>query len=189
MIIRLARAEDTAQILAIYAQYIESTATFEYDLPSYSAFAARIEAISREYPYIVCEEEGRLLGYAYARRERERAAYQWNVELSVYVDKDYRRRGIGGRLYNVLQTLLSCMGIYNAYACVTLPNAASCAFHEAQGFKRIGVHTQTGFKNGQWLDTAWYEKRLLNEPEEPLGREGLDELPNELVTGILNYFS
>ena len=124
MRIRLARPEDSAALLRIYAQYIHSPVTFEYALPTEPEFAARIGRISETYPYLVCEENGGISGYAYAHRQAEREAYQWNAELSVYLDAA-ASRGRGTRLYRMLLDILPLQGVRSAYALVTLPNAAS----------------------------------------------------------------
>ena len=133
MNIRLARSGDSAALLRIYAQYIDTPVTFEYTLPSENEFAARIGAISAEYPYLVCEEDGETLGYAYAHRQAEREAYQWNAELSVYLDPASTSRGIGARLYRMLLDILLLQGVRTAYALVTLPNRKSERLHASLG--------------------------------------------------------
>ena len=136
LIIRFVRADDSAALLRIYAGYIDTPVTFECALLSERAFAERIAAISAEYPYLVCEEEGAVVGYAYAHRQRDREAYQWNAELSVYLDPAYTRQGLGGRLYRILLDMLRLQGIRTVYAGVTVPNPASERLHESMGFIR-----------------------------------------------------
>ena len=106
MEIRFARETDSRQLLEIYRQYIDTTVTFEYVLPTEEEFAGRIREIGGEYPYLVCEEGGRAVGYAYAHKPFERAAYQWDAELSIYLDREYRGDGLGRRLYGMLMEIL-----------------------------------------------------------------------------------
>ena len=160
MSIRLARPEDSAALLSIYGQYIRTPITFEYDLPSREEFARRISSTLERYPYLIWEEEGAVLGYAYAHPERERAAYQFNAELSIYLDRAASGRGIGRRLYSALMDLLVLQGVRTAYGVVTDPNPASEGLHQALGFRRAGVHRNTGYKDGAWYDVIWFEKAL-----------------------------
>lgn len=184
MIIRFVRADDSAALLRIYAGYIDTPVTFECALPSDRAFAERIAAISAEYPYLVCEEEGAIVGYAYAHRQREREAYQWNAEQSVYLDPAYTRQGLGGRLYRILLDMLRLQGIRTVYAGVTVPNPASERLHESMGFVRLGTYHSIGYKAGGWHDVAWFEKAIAPytaNPESPLpisqiDREQLEEI-------------
>lgn len=160
MVIRLATTEDAKELLDIYSQYIDTPITFEYTLPTEAEFAKRIEDIGKDYPYLVCEDGGKICGYAYAHRHMERMAYQWNVELSVYIAKEYVSRGIGRRLYTVLLEILKLQGIKTAYALVTVLNEKSERLHEGLGFERIGTYHSTGYKNGSWHDVAIFEKRI-----------------------------
>ena len=133
--IRMATLQDAEKILAIYAPYVKNTAvSFEYDVPSLPDFEARMQGIMAFYPYLVWEEGGRILGYAYAHRHQERKAYQWNAELSIYLHPDATRRGLGSKLCLALLDLLRLQGVKTAYSCVTLPNAASEALHAKMGF-------------------------------------------------------
>ena len=123
MNIRLAKPLDAAALLAIYAPYVENTAiTFEYDVPTVEDFANRIEKILEKYPYLVAEEDGVVLGYAYASTYYARAAYDWAVELSVYVSQDARGKGVGSKLYDKLEDMLDQMGYIHFLACISLPN-------------------------------------------------------------------
>lgn len=120
MEIRNATSADTRRLLEIYAPYVERTAiTFEYDVPTLEDFANRIETIGRKYPYLVAEEGGKIVGYAYAHQFQERAAYQWSVESSIYLDTNDRHHGIGRALYGELERRLRAMGILNMNACIT----------------------------------------------------------------------
>ena len=124
-VLRLAGVSDAPALLGIYAQYMDTPVTFEYALPSPEAFAARVRDILTFYPYLVWEEDGRILGYAYAHRQAERAAFDWNAELSVYLDRAAVGRGAGRRLYGALMELLTMQGVLTAHALVTSPNPAS----------------------------------------------------------------
>lgn len=169
--IRRASPGDAQAILDIYAPYIENTAvTFEYDVPSIEEFTERVRQTASAYPYLVCEADGQIAGYAYAHRHKERAAYGWNTELSVYLAPAWQGRGIGTALYRALLTLLDAQHVKNLYACVTLPNEASVRLHEKTGFSFLGAYHKSGWKNGMWHDVGWFEKRL-----------GGDEAPDKLV--------
>ena len=124
-------------------------------------FARRIRDIQAVYPYLVYIEDGEVLGYAYAHRFQERAAYQWGAELSVYLDRGCVSHGIGSQLYTLLLELLRLQNVRTAYALVTLPNTKSEALHRHFGFKLCGVWHSSGFKNGRWYDMGSFEKQLL----------------------------
>ena len=160
MDIRFATEQDAAGLLAVYAQYIDTSVTFETALPSAEAFAGRIRDIRRASPYLVLEDRGRVAGYAYAHRARERTAYDWYAELSIYLDRDHTGQGLGKRLYRLLTDLLALQNVQTAMGCVTVPNAASEALHRALDFRLAGVSYKAGYKNGAWHDVAWYEKVL-----------------------------
>ena len=164
--IRLANREDVPAMLAIYAPYIRMTSiTFEYDVPDLESFEARVERIAGRYPWLVWEEYGRVLGYAYADAAFSRAAYAWDADLSIYVDVDERGRGIGGQLYDCLERLLKMCGYHNLYAIITGNNRYSVRFHERRGYERLGTLKQAGFKHGRWHDVHWYGLRVC--PPEP----------------------
>ena len=160
MSIRVARPQDGAALLSIYSQYIRTPITFEFDLPSPEEFSRRVASTLEHYPYLVWQEGNALLGYAYAHPEREREAYQWNAELSIYLAPSATGRGIGRRLYAALMDLLVLQGVRTAYGVVTDPNPASEGLHQALGFRRAGVHRNTGYKDGAWYDVIWFEKAL-----------------------------
>lgn len=162
--IRPARKADAAGILAVYSPYITDTdITFETEVPALEAFAARIERICGEYPYIVCEMDGAIVGYAYASAHRSRAAYRYSVDVSIYVAQHCRRKGIGTALYTRLFELLETYNFYSAYAGIALPNESSLALHRAFGFYEVGVFHRVGYKHDQWLDVIWLEKALKPE--------------------------
>lgn len=184
MVYRLASPGDAAALLRIYGQYIDTGITFETELPSEAEFRERITSVLEGYPYLVCEEDGRIAGYAYAHRKFERAAYGWIAELTVYLDGDFRGRGIAKQLYDRLLALLKLQNIHLAYAIVTDPNPASERFHEKMGFLRRAVFPNIGYKNG-WLGIIWFEKQLISDPGEPAPVRLLSELDPALVKKIL----
>lgn len=161
MHIRLATVADAPAINAIYAPSItDGVASFEQRPPTDAEMAERIRRTLVERPWLVYEEAGIVWGYAYAARHRERLAYQWSVDVSVYVRPDRRGSGLGRALYRELFQQLKGLGYYNAHAGITLPNAASVALHEAFGFVPVGIYRNVGFKLGRWWDVGWWQKRL-----------------------------
>jgi L-amino acid N-acyltransferase YncA len=159
--IRIARAEDAEAIHAIYAPTITDTAiTFETDLPGSDAMRQRILTRLQHYPWLVWEENGDVLAYAYATRFRERAAYDWIAETSIYVHANARRRGIARHLYRVLLDVMRLQGINQAVGVITLPGEVSVALHEAMGFTTAGVWRKAGYKLGQWWDVGVWQKEL-----------------------------
>jgi len=159
--IRVARDDDAAAIHAIYAPSItDGVATFETVLPGVDAMAARIRAKLQHYPWLVWDEGGQVLAYAYAGRFRERAAYDWIAETSIYVRADAQRRGIARRLYGVLLDVMRAQGMTQAVGVITLPGTASVAMHETMGFTPAGVWRQSGYKLGQWWDVGVWQKEL-----------------------------
>ena len=167
MQIRLAKLRDCTDILRLYAQYIDTAITFEYTLPSFSEFFDRMQDILEHYPYLAAVEDGKLLGYAYAHRAQERAAYQWNAELSIYLDRGCTGHGYGRALYSALLELLRLQGVRTAYGVVTMPNEKSEHLHLALGFRKSAVFPHSGYKNGAWHDVAWFEKEILPNTSPP----------------------
>lgn len=166
--IRLAMKEDVGDILRIYTPYIlNSTATFEYEVPSLKEFASRFERITNEFPWLVCETDGKVIGYAYAERAFERAAYQWNADLAVYIDERYQRKGIARKFYECLERFLVLQGYYNVYTAVTGVNDASIQFHHSLGYEKFANFRNSGYKSGRWLDVVWFEKGLGEYRPEP----------------------
>ncbi len=177
--IRLAHTADAPAILAIYAPYIEQTSiTFETETPTAEAFADRIDSYLQNWPWMVCEINGRIAGYAYASRYRERVAYQWSVECSVYIHDDFLRAGVAGALYQTLFEILKAQGYRNVYAVINLPNDRSVALHERMGFKWFATYEQGGYKLGQWKNVGWW-RIILNEfgmePAAPVPFNQLDK--------------
>lgn len=161
MSVRLARVEDVTRILEIYAPYVEQTVySFEYTAPTVEEFTERFRNITKQFPWLVWEEDGRVLGYAYACAPFERAAYSWCAEPAIYLCPEARGRGIGSALYEVLEGYLKQQGYVVLYALITTGNAPSAAFHEAVGYKRTALLPECGFKHGAWHGVIWMEKRL-----------------------------
>ena len=157
----MAAAGDAAAMLAIYAPFVETTAvTFEYVVPPVDELAARVGAVTAQWPWLVLERAGRVVGYAYASAWRTRAAYQWAVETTVYVHPDDRRRGIGLAVYRSLLACLQVQGYRLALGGITLPNPASIALHERLGFRQVAVHRACGHKLGAWHDVGFWELEL-----------------------------
>jgi phosphinothricin acetyltransferase len=177
--IRLARAEDAAGVLAIYAPFCATPVSFEEEPPSLDEMRRRIAGTLERWPWLVCAADAEVLGYVYARPHRERAAYRWSVEVTAYVAAGQRRRGVGRALYTALFRLLELQGYCNAYAGITLPNPASVGLHEALGFRPVGVYRHVGYKCGAWHDVGWWQRDLRPpEPEPPEPRD-LSELKGE----------
>ncbi|MFH6626010.1 GNAT family N-acetyltransferase [Streptococcus suis] len=165
--IRSARIEDAADLVAIYAPYVEKTAiTFETQVPTVSEFASRIEKTLEKFPYLVAVEEGTLVGYAYASTYYARAAYDWTVELSVYIQQEARGKGIGTLLYNALERELIARGFKNFLACIALPNPASIALHEKRGYEQVAHFKKVGYKFDTWHDIVWLQKSLIGKQNE-----------------------
>lgn len=164
IIIRPAGPADAPAVRSIYSPFVENSAiTFEVEVPSVADFEGRINPSPKVYPFLVAEEEGGpILGYSYAARQMDRAAYQWNATLSVYLG-NCRRQGLGAVLYLALMDILKLQNIHNVYGGVTWPNPASEALHLKLGFSLLGRYRRTGFKAGLWHDVVWFEKRLMGE--------------------------
>jgi L-amino acid N-acyltransferase YncA len=182
--IRLATERDAEQIAAIYAPNVTDTIiSFELEPPSTDEMRRRIEGTLKRYPWLVYEHQGRVLGYAYAGAHGSRAAYQWSVDVSVYVHEDARRMGVGRALYASLFAVLELQGFYNAYAGASLPNPSSVGLHESVGFRPVGVYRGVGYKLGAWHDVVWWHLPLrerVADPDPPaalpsvVGSEGWD---------------
>lgn len=168
MTIENVTAEDAQDLLAIYAPYVEKTAiSFEYEVPSVEEFQMRIHTISARYPYLKAVHNDRIVGYAYAGIFKERSAYDWSVETTVYVDESCKKMGIGRALYQELEKRLKQMGILNMNACIASPVTPSeyltddsIRFHHAMGFSEVGTFHASGYKFGEWFDMIWMEKMI-----------------------------
>lgn len=159
---------DAERVADIYRPHVtELLTSFEEVPPSASEMAERMRTTLTWTPWLVAEDEnGRVIGYAYASRHRERAGYRWSVDISVYVDSEWHRRGVGRALYAELLPILRRQGFVNVYAGIAFPNEGSVGLHESLGMTVLGVYEKVGYKFGEWLDVAWYGMRL-NEPVEP----------------------
>lgn len=188
MRVRFATEEDALALLKIYAQYIDTTVTFEYVLPSEEEFRNRIREYSEMYPYLVCEDHGKIVAYVYAHRAMERAAYQWNAEISIYLDKNYRGKKLGRKLYTLIMEILILQGVRTVYGVVTSPNPRSEKLHEAMGFRLIGVFRDSGFKSGRWCDVSWYEKQIGEYDMEPIPIKSIHELDTCVLQELLDKY-
>lgn len=166
--IRIARPEDARALLEIYAPYVENTAiSFEYKTPSTEEFCGRIVRTLKKYPYLLAEQKGKILGYAYASVFHEREAYSWSVETSIYVDSSLRRTGVGRRLHEALENVLREQHVLNMNACIAYPSQEdeyltknSVYFHAHMGYRLVGEFYQSGYKFGRWYNMVWMEKHI-----------------------------
>jgi len=168
--IRVASKRDAAAMLAIYAPFVSDTSvSFEYEAPSLEEFGRRIQDISAKYPWLVWEQDGEVLGYAYASAAFQRAAYQWCADMTIYLSPAARRTGIGHALYSRLEAIMEALGYRWLYAIVVATNADSCRFHERRGYELLGVLKRCGWKQGKWHDINWYGLRIGGDepPEGP----------------------
>jgi L-amino acid N-acyltransferase YncA len=166
--IRVATPSDAAAVRDIYAPFCESSAvTFEETPPTESEMAERITSTLEHHPWFVCERAGEVVGYAYAGPLRERRAYAWVVELSVYVAESARRSGVGEALYESLFAVLERQGICDAYAVTTLPNPSTVGFHERLGFERMVTFPAMGYVEDEWHDVAWWRLSLAEKSANP----------------------
>ena len=173
-------ARDAAACAAIYAPYVtEGAASFEEIAPTAAEFAARMQRMTRTHPWLVLEDGGRVVGYAYASEHRTRAAYRWAADVAVYVDPAHHGRGAGRRLYAALLELLRGQGMRVACAGIALPNDASVGLHRAVGFELVGTYRAIGWKAGAWRDVAWWQCLLApgdaDPPREPGPPERLSQ--------------
>jgi L-amino acid N-acyltransferase YncA len=166
--IRLATPDDGPALADIYRPAVTDFATsFELEPPDGAEMGRRVARIIERTPWLVCELDGAILGYAYGGPHRDRPAYQWSVEVSAYVHGDARRLGVGRALYASLFAALAVQGFRGAYAGVTLPNPASVGLHTAVGFTPVGVFRGVGYKHGAWHDVAWFERPLAPRGPDP----------------------
>ena len=164
---------DAQRVAEIYRPYVaETLVSFEETPPGTVEMAERMRTTLAWTPWLVAEnDDGVVMGYAYASRHRDRPGYRWSVDISVYIDGDWQRRGIGRALYAELLPILLRQGFVNVYAGIAIPNPGSVALHESLGMSLIGVYEKVGFKFGEWPDVAWYGMRLrepADSPAEPI---------------------
>jgi phosphinothricin acetyltransferase len=161
VVLRAATPADAPGVLAVYAPLVRDTyVSFEDAPPGEEEMAGRIARTLERFPWLVCEDGGALLGYAYAGPHRARAGYRWSAEVSVYVAPGAHRRGIGRALYTALLALVQAQGYVNAYGGIALPNDASVGLHEALGFRPAARYPAVGYKAGAWRDVGWWHLRL-----------------------------
>lgn len=168
--IRSAEISDGEALLAIYAPYVKETAiSFEYEVPTLAEFRRRMENTTKKYPYLVAELAGKPVGYAYAGQFQERDAYAWDVEVTIYVERELRKSGIGRLLYENLERALAAQGFLNVNACIAFPPCGkedefltknSVGFHQHMGYRMVGKFTQCGYKFNRWYDMIWMEKHV-----------------------------
>ena len=178
-VLRLATPADAQGILNIYAPYIQHTSfTFETEVPSIEDFAERIRTYLSNWPWLVWETDGVIAGYAYATRHRERTAYQWCVESSIYIHDNFQQAGIGKVLYTALFEILKRQGFRNVYAVINLPNDNSVKFHEKCGFRYFATYEKVGYKLGRWKNVGWWQlsiNKYGDEPDAPIKFSELDK--------------
>ena len=180
MRLRIATPDDAEAISAIYAPAVAGSAiSFELEPPTEAEMHRRLIETLRRFPWLVSlDDAGVVSGYAYAGTHRERPAYQWSVDTTVYVRAASRGQGVGRKLYEGLLMELTKLGYAQAFAGIALPNAASVALHEAVGFKHIGVYEKVGFKLGAWRDVGWWQKTLRSYASEPVAPGAFDASGN-----------
>ena len=189
--VRAAAPEDAEQLLEIYTPFVISedsslsNVSFELAAPDVEEFRQRIQDISKQFPYLVGEVNGQILGYVYCHPYRERLAYQWAVEVTIYLAPAGQGKGLGRLLYETMEKLLCLQGVTMAYSCITVGNDHSIKMHEAVGYRLIGTFTNSGYKNGQWLDTVWLEKQLKPCPKQPDNIKSWRELDPDAVAAVL----
>ena len=189
--VRAAAPEDAEQLLEIYTPFVISedsslsNVSFELAAPDVEEFRQRIQDISKQFPYLVGEVNGQILGYVYCHPYRERLAYQWAVEVTIYLAPAGQGKGLGRLLYETMEKLLCLQGVTMAYSCITVGNDHSIKMHEALGYRLIGTFTNSGYKNGQWLDTVWLEKQLQPCPKQPDNIKSWWELDPDAVAEVL----
>lgn len=168
IIIRPVTEKDAATLVEIYAPYVEKTSvTYEYEVPSVEEFCGRIENTTKKYPYLAAEEDGVVLGYAYASAFHPRAAFRWTAEVTVYLKKEAHGRGIGRMLYEALEEKLKKQNVQTVIALIADPNPESVAFHEKMGYRTAGRLTDCAYKLEQWRGMFYLEKFLGNHGGEP----------------------
>lgn len=188
-IIRTASPSDAAGVLAVYAPYVEqTTVSFEVDVPSMEEYAKRIEhkLAATTFIVLVDKETGRIAGFAYNGSFRERPAYDWASEISIYLSPEHQGRGLGSTLLETLESLMRAQGVVMSEACITSSNASSIAFHAKHGYAFCGEHHACGYKLGAWLDVTWMEKQLNETAAHPVPCAPADEEATERILNAAN---
>ena len=180
--IRLATPADAKGILDIYTPYIENTSiTFEIETPSIPEFETRIQTYLQHWPWLVCEIDGVIAGYAYGSRYRERIAYQWCIECSVYIHDNYLKAGVASALYSTLFEIFKKQGYYTVYAVINLPNDRSVAFHEKMGFTHFADFKNVGYKLGKWKTVGWWQLILRDYNDNPIAPTNFSDLNKDFL--------
>ena len=183
--IRIATQNDASGILSIYQPYIENTSfTFETETPSLDAFKDRINTYLITFPWLVCEINGTIAGYAYGGKHRERTAYQWCVESSIYIHDDFQKARIGKALYEALIEILKKQGFRNVYAVINLPNDKSVQFHEHCGFEYFATYEKVGYKLGKWKNVGWWKLSINDYGDEPSPPIKFSELNKDFLPSL-----
>ena len=181
--VRVASKKDAPAMLEIYKPFILSTAfTFETEVPSLDQFQSRIEKYLEKYPWLVCEVEGKIAGYVYASLHRDREAYQWTCESSVYLHLEFKSKGIGAELYAVLFEILKYQGFRNVYAGITMPNEPSEKMHAKCGCERFAVYENIGYKLGTWHKVGWWKLQLNGYDLKPPPPQRFSDIDPQLLT-------
>ena len=187
--VRAAQVEDGAAVAGIYGPYVRDTAiSFEADAPTAAVMAERISATLPTHPWLVAERDGAVVGFTYAGKHSQRVAYRWTVNVTVYVDGNERRGGVGRQLYGALITTLRMQGFRSAFSEIVLPNTGSVRLHERMGFKHLGVHRDIGHKLGQWHDIGYWRLGLSEgsaPPQEPVPFTSFRQTP--VFCEVLGY--
>jgi L-amino acid N-acyltransferase YncA len=188
--IRRALPTDAGGILDIYGPYITDTSfTFEAELPSLKDFSGRIESYLVNWPWLVCEIDGVIAGYAYGSKYRERIGYQWCVECSVYIHDRFQQRGIAKKLYGALFDILKSQGYRNVYAVINLPNEKSVRLHESCGFTWFANYEKVGYKLGKWKTVGWWQLIINDYTEDPAAPVKFSMLKKEIVDQIIGRYN
>ncbi|MBT3983932.1 MAG: N-acetyltransferase [Bacteriovoracaceae bacterium] len=165
--------------LEIYSPYISNShISFENKVPSLSEYRMRVKKYSAQYPWIVAIESGQVLGFAYGAEFKQRQAYQWSVETSIYLSENAKGRGVAGKLYDSLFDYLDKAGYYNAFAGIALPGDISVAFHEKFGFNKVAHFKNVGYKNEKWVDVGLWQKEIkkISDQSSPLAPYSFSDL-------------
>ncbi|MGN1014710.1 MAG: GNAT family N-acetyltransferase [Butyricicoccus sp.] len=189
--IRPAGVEDAEEMLALYAPYIiNTTVSSEYVPPTLEEFIQRIRTYTAKMPWLCCERDGEIVGYAYASPHRKRAGYQWSCETSIYTKMGYQRMGIASALYGALDEILTYQGYYSIYVGITSPNPKSISFHKAMGFEQMGAYQNSMFKFGQWRDVIWMGKTLRHHAGVPRPTIPYPEIRDrDFCRGVLDVYA
>lgn len=189
-VIRMATIRDADEINAIYEPYIKNTAiTFEYESVSSEEFKGRMESILQKLPYLVCEVDGEIAGYAYVAPFKERAAFAWDLEITVYLKESYQRRNIGTAMYQALFKIAKVLGYINIYAFITHPNEKSRKMHESLGFHQVGLYPETGYKFDRWWGLNVMCKRIGSVEEKPLRTKNIQSMSQTELDHIFHEAS